>query len=145
MKIKIKNSLISLLILLLSFSVNATEKKEEISSNVIEEIKIKDVKEVNKANIVVIQALNKITAKTYTYEVKIGDEMTFERLVIKPLFCWKSSPAEIPENKVLIKITENKLDKTKDEIFYGWMFSSSPGLSSLEHPMYDITIVDCKI
>ncbi len=107
-------------------------------------IRIKDVKDINKANVVVLQALNKITAKSYRYEVKIGDKIEFERLIVEPLFCWKSSPADIPENKVLLKITENKLDKTKDEIFYGWMFSSSPSISSMEHPMYDITIVDCK-
>ena len=114
--------------------------------NVVEEeiIRIKDVKEINKANVVVLQALNKITAKSYRYEVKIGDSIKFERLIVEPLFCWKSSPADIPENKVLLKITENKLDKTKDEIFYGWMFSSSPSISSMEHPMYDITVVDCK-
>lgn len=111
---------------------------------VIEEIKIKNIREINKANVVVLQALNKITAKSYTYEVKVGDTMEFERLKINPLFCWKSSPSDIPENKVLIKIIENKLDKTQGEVFYGWMFSSSPGMSSLEHPMYDITIVDCK-
>lgn len=107
------------------------------------DLKIKDVKENNKADIVVIQALNKITAKTYKYNVKVGSNMIFERLIIKPMFCWKSSPEEIPENKVLLKIIENKLDKTRDTIFYGWMFSSSHGVSSVEHPMYDITIIDC--
>lgn len=107
-------------------------------------IKIKDVKDINKANIVIIQALNKITAKSYRYEIKIGEEINFERIVIKPLFCWKSSPEDIPENKVLLKIKENKLDKTQSEIFYGWMFSSSPSISSVEHPMYDITVINCK-
>lgn len=118
--------------------VQTEENKEEEPI-----IRIKDVKDANKADVVILQALNKITAKTYKYEVKIGDEIIFERLIIEPLFCWKSSPDAVPENKVLIKITENKLDKTQDEIFYGWMFSSSPSISSLEHPMYDITIVDC--
>ena len=130
----------------------AVEVDEQVSNDnqnqetVVEEeiIRIKDVKEINKANVVVLQALNKITAKSYRYEVKIGDSIKFERLIVEPLFCWKSSPADIPENKVLLKITENKLDKTKDEIFYGWMFSSSPSISSMEHPMYDITVVDCK-
>ncbi len=127
-------------------SQNTTELENTQNTQEVKEenvLRIKDVKDINKADIVVIQALNKITAKTYKYEVKIGDEITFERLIIEPLFCWKSSPDAIPENKVLLKITENKLDKTQDTIFYGWMFSSSPGISSLEHPMYDITIVDC--
>ena len=123
----------------------STEEMAEESEpvKVIESVKIKDVREINKANVVVIQALNKITAKSYKYNVKVGDKIKFERLTVKPLFCWKSSPDAVPENKVLMKISENKLNKTTEEIFYGWMFSSSPGISSLEHPMYDITIVDC--
>lgn len=113
---------------------------------VVEEeiIKIKDVNGINKANIIILQALNKITAKSYKYEVRIGDKIEFERLIIEPLFCWKSSPENIPENKVLLKVVENRLNNTKDQIFYGWMFSSSPSISSMEHPMYDISVVDCK-
>lgn len=118
------------------------ENTSEAEDNVL---KIKDVKNINKANIVVIQALNKITAKSYRYEIKIGNEINFERLIVKPLFCWKSSPEDVSENKVLLKVTELKIDRTQNDIFYGWMFSSYPGLSSIEHPMYDITIVDCKL
>ena len=91
----------------------AVEVDEQVSNDnqnqetVVEEeiIRIKDVKEINKANVVVLQALNKITAKSYRYEVKIGDSIKFERLIVEPLFCWKSSPADIPEKKVLLKIT----------------------------------------
>lgn len=133
------------------FAVETSNNESEILDSANQEyaveeeiVKIKDVKDINKANVVVLEALNKITAKSYKYEVKIGDKIEFERLIVEPLFCWKSSPADIPENKVLLKIIENKLDKTTGEIFYGWMFSSSPSISTLEHPMYDIKIVDCK-
>lgn len=29
-------------------------------------------------------------------------------------------------------------------IFSGWMFASSPGLSALDHPIYDVWVIDCK-
>jgi hypothetical protein len=29
------------------------------------------------------------------------------------------------------------------EVFTGWMFASSPALSALEHPVYDIWVVGC--
>lgn len=29
-------------------------------------------------------------------------------------------------------------------IFRGWMFASSPALNSLEHPVYDVWVIDCK-
>lgn len=33
---------------------------------------------------------------------------------------------------------------TDAPVFSGWMFASSPGLSALEHPVYDIWLIDCK-
>jgi hypothetical protein len=29
-------------------------------------------------------------------------------------------------------------------IFSGWMFASSPALSALQHPVYDVWVIDCK-
>ncbi|MBU3655480.1 MAG: DUF2155 domain-containing protein, partial [Alphaproteobacteria bacterium] len=29
-------------------------------------------------------------------------------------------------------------------LFSGWMFASSPAVSALEHPVYDIVVLDCK-
>lgn len=117
---------------------------EDKVNEIIDEVKIKDTKEINKANTVTIQALNKITGKSYEYKIKINDSQNFERLMITPLYCWKSSPSEIPENKVLLKVVEDKINKGQEEIFYGWMFSSSPSISTLEHPMYDVKIVNCE-
>ncbi|MEE2692860.1 MAG: DUF2155 domain-containing protein [Pseudomonadota bacterium] len=31
-----------------------------------------------------------------------------------------------------------------DRIFAGWMFASSPSLNALEHPVYDVWVIDCK-
>jgi hypothetical protein len=31
-----------------------------------------------------------------------------------------------------------------DRIFSGWMFASSPALNSMEHPVYDVWVIDCK-
>ena len=28
-------------------------------------------------------------------------------------------------------------------LFSGWMFASSPGLSALEHPVYDVWVIRC--
>ncbi len=31
-----------------------------------------------------------------------------------------------------------------ERIFTGWMFASSPALNALEHPVYDVWVIDCK-
>lgn len=121
-----------------------TQKMEEKLQEIIDETKIKDTKDINKTNTITIQALNKITGKNYEYKIRIGESKEFERLIITPLYCWASAPTEVVENKALLKVVENKLNKEQEEIFYGWMFSSSPSISTLEHPMYDIKVVDCE-
>ena len=108
-------------------------------------ISIKDVNVLNKANTTTIRILNKTTAKSYTKTIKINETIIFDnRLIITPLFCWKSSPNEIPENKVLIKINEITLKKKRQELFYGWLFSSNPGINSVEHQTYDVTVINCE-
>lgn len=114
-------------------------EKIELPKVMLSEIDEKDF-----ADIVVLQGLDKITAKILTFEVEIGKSAEFKRLEIHPKKCWKSPPEENPENKVLLEIYENRLDGKKEKLFYGWMFSSSPGLSSLEHPVYDITLIECR-
>lgn len=97
----------------------------------------------------VIQGLNKITAKTSLLEIKIGGTIKFGRLSITAHKCWQSPLEQRPESKILLEIFDSGEIKTDDEskmkrIFYGWMFSSSPSLSALEHPIYDVTVVSCK-
>jgi hypothetical protein len=92
----------------------------------------------------ILQGLNKITARTFPLEVKVGSSTRFDVLEVDVKKCWKAPPEERPENKALLEIWEQKAGEERKRIFYGWMFSSSPGLSSLEHPVYDITVVECE-
>jgi hypothetical protein len=99
--------------------------------------------------VAVIQGLNKITAKTSLLEIKIGSTIKFGRLSITAHKCWQSPLEQRPESKILLEIFDSGEVKTNEEskqtrIFYGWMFSSSPSISALEHPIYDITAVNCK-
>ena len=58
------------------------------------------------------------------------------------------APTETPESAAFLVIDEMPPDagpKTKPErIFSGWMFASSPALSALENPVYDVSVLDCK-
>lgn len=90
-----------------------------------------------------LQGLNKITAKAYSFEAVIDTPVTFGSLEITLKKCWKSPPEDMPENKALLEIREKKTGDEISSIFYGWMFSSSPAVSALEHPVYDITVLSC--
>ena len=91
-----------------------------------------------------VQILNKITAKIKYLEIPVGSEVAFGSLKIKTIHCWKSSPSDLSENKILLNISEKKTGQQKyTTIFNGWMFSSSPAISSMEHPVYDVVAIDC--
>lgn len=90
----------------------------------------------------IIQGLNKITAKTSALEIKIGDQIRFGQIIIIAHKCWKASLDQTPESKILLEIFEIKED-IPTKIFYGWMFASSPSISGLEHPIYDLTAIGC--
>jgi hypothetical protein len=93
---------------------------------------------------VVLMGLNKVTGHTSKLEGPVGTLMTFGNLQIVARRCWKSAPEERPENAALLDISETRQGEAPKQAFLGWMFSSSPGLSGLEHPVYDITVLACE-
>jgi len=94
-------------------------------------------------NTIVLQGLNKVTGHILRLEAPVGTVMRFGNLEIIGRRCWKSPQDEQPENAGLMEIWELKPGESHQRIFLGWIFSSSPGLSGLEHPVYDVTIVEC--
>lgn len=138
-----------LLIILLFLPINfcfSVEKIEEQNNKTVEKVykTIKTTKADRFQNTAIVKVLNKITGKTQIIKIKINETIVFERLEIKPIICWKSYPEEEPENKLLLEILENNPNNTKKaKVFFGWIFSSSPSISGLEHPLYDIKLDDC--
>jgi|GEM_PF-2492740 len=95
-------------------------------------------------NTVILQGLNKVTGHISRFDGPTGIVQRFGNLEIIPRRCWKSPPEERPENAALMEIRELQPGEDSKRIFLGWMFSSSPGLSGLEHAVYDISMVACE-
>jgi hypothetical protein len=95
-------------------------------------------------NTIVLQGLNKVTGHISRLEGPLGTVLRFDNLEVIARRCWKSSPEERPENAALLEISELKTGEAQTRIFLGWMFSSSPGLSGLEHAVYDVTVLACE-
>ncbi len=99
------------------------------------------------SNIAVIQGLNKTTAKTSILEIKIGEKISFGTLKIIVHKCWQAPLDQKPDSKMLLEVFETKNEENQakeSRIFYGWMFASSPSISGLENPIYDLTAISCK-
>jgi hypothetical protein len=94
--------------------------------------------------IAVLQGLNKITARVSRFAAPVGQPVTFGTLTIVVRDCEKSAPEDRPENAAFLQIYENRPGEQPVRRFSGWMFSSSPALSALEHPVYDINLLGCR-
>ncbi len=94
--------------------------------------------------IAVMQGLDKITARVSRFDVPVGKAANFFTLSIAVRECEKSAPEDRPENAAFVEIYENRPGEEKTRLFSGWMFSSSPALSALEHPVYDVNLLECK-
>ena len=91
----------------------------------------------------VLNGLNKITARVFSMESKHGQPVKFGTLRIIVRGCRKNPPEEQPESAAFLEIYEEKAGEEPQPLFSGWMFSSSPAVSALEHPVYDIWVTDC--
>lgn len=94
--------------------------------------------------IIILQGLNKITARVSTIEAPVDQTVRFGTLDITVKRCSKRPPEETPESTAYLTIRENRPGEQSVELFAGWMFASSPAVSSMEHPVYDVWVVDCK-
>ena len=94
--------------------------------------------------IAVLQGLDKISARTSQIEAPVGASIKFGTLSIIVRDCEQSPPEDTPENAAFVQIFETPPGEETKRLFSGWMFSSSPALSELEHPVYDVTLLACK-
>src|SRR5690242_8775945 len=92
---------------------------------------------------VLLQGLDKITARVSQIKVPVGGTVTFGALQITARACDKHPPEEAPEAAAFLEVVEVKPDEKPVQRFSGWMFASSPALSAMEHPVYDIVVLDC--
>ena len=90
--------------------------------------------------------LDKITARTKNIEINLNEDTTLGSLIINLKSCQNRPPDFLPESTAYVEIfdTLNQSLEEKNLVFSGWMFSSSPAISALEHPVYDISLVSCK-
>jgi hypothetical protein len=92
----------------------------------------------------ILQGLDKVTARVLTIEARLGDTKKIGALEIIVRACDKRPPEETPESAAFLDVWEVRPGEPASNIFRGWMFASSPALSALEHPVYDVWVLDCK-
>ena len=95
--------------------------------------------------VALLEGLDKITARVSKFEAPVGAPVQFGTLTVCIRDCEKSPPEDTPESAAFVEIDETRPGETRKRVFSGWIFASSPALSALEHPVYDVTLLDCRV
>jgi hypothetical protein len=89
--------------------------------------------------------LDKITGRIINFDEDIGETVQFGALRVKTDACYTRPATEAANTDAFVEVDEITLQGEVKRIFSGWMFAASPGLHGVEHPIYDIWLVDCKV
>ena len=120
--------------------------EDNANQQILQKVKYEESKKLDSGIITVkIMALDKITAKTSTLSIKLGEEKYFGNLKIKPLKCKASEIDQPPDTVAYLQVIDTS-DKKNDQVFVfnGWTFASSPTLRSLDHAIYDLWLLGCS-
>ena len=91
-----------------------------------------------------LQALDKVTARVTDIEVRVGETVRFGTLSVTVRACHARPPDEVQDAAVWMQITDSRATPGSPPAFQGWMFANAPGVAMLEHPVYDIRVLDCR-
>ena len=101
--------------------------------------------------VAIVQAVDKVTAETMRFEVEVnGRPVAFKKqLIFRARACEVSASDErqrdaVSYMEVSVQPRPGAAGQDGRQIFRGWMFASSPGVSGLQHPVYDAWIVGCR-
>jgi hypothetical protein len=120
-------------------------EEDNAGQQILQQVRYKEPQKLDSGIITVeIKALDKITAKTSTLSIKLGEEKYFGNLKIKPLKCKSSDIDQPPDTVAYLQVIDTS-DKKNDQVFVfnGWTFASSPTLRPIDHPIYDLWLIGC--
>lgn len=103
-----------------------------------------------------LRALDKITGNATDLSARVGETLSYGRLKLTVRACYGAPPEDAPEAAAFLEVRAGAAARAKNDVrkgeqeasettlFSGWMFASSPGLSALEHPTYDVWVISCS-
>jgi hypothetical protein len=93
----------------------------------------------------IFAGLDKTTGRIINFDVAIDETVQFGSLQLTPRVCNTRPQTEAPQTTSFVEVDEQDAGKNEAKrVFSGWMFAASPGLHGVEHPVYDVWLIDCK-
>jgi hypothetical protein len=89
-----------------------------------------------------LRFLDKLTSETGDVALSVGQSAKFGRLVVRLDSC--RYPTGNPSSDAAAHLTILE-ETSQTQLFGGWMLASSPALSALDHPRYDVWVLTCSL
>jgi hypothetical protein len=87
-----------------------------------------------------LRFLDKLTSETGDVTLDRGQAAKFGRILVRLNECRYPVANPAADSEAYLTIVE---ETTGLELFNGWMLASSPALSALDHPRYDVWVLSC--
>lgn len=94
-------------------------------------------------NAALMQAMDKVTGRVNKMTVPVNSKVSFGDFSFVLRACKKRPAEETPENFAFVDVTDKSFGSEEYNIFRGWMVSSTPGINAIEHPIYDVWLLEC--
>lgn len=94
------------------------------------------------ADIVHLRGLDNLDGIARDLDLRIGETITFGQLEIRAEACRVPRDNPRGDAEAFLEIRDVREPAPR---FSGWMFASSPALSALDHPRYDVWVTSCSI
>jgi hypothetical protein len=94
------------------------------------------------SNIAELRTLDTLTGVVEDLAIEVGQTHSYERLKITVKEC--RYPKDNPSSDAFAYLIIQDIRESKPR-FDAWMIASSPALSALDHPRYDVWLLRCKI
>ena len=89
-----------------------------------------------------LRFLDKLTSETGDVTLDRGQSAKFGRLLVRLESCRYPVANPAADSEAYLTVVE---ETTGLELFSGWMLASSPALSALDHPRYDVWVLSCVL
>lgn len=94
-------------------------------------------------NAALMQAMDKVTGRVNKITVPVNSKISYGDFSLVLRSCKKRPAEEFPENFAFVDVTDKSFGADEYNIFRGWLLSSTPGINAIEHPIYDVWLLEC--
>ena len=91
-----------------------------------------------------LQLLDKVNARVSVLRATVDEPAQFGTLTLRVSACNARPADEVPDAAAWMEIRDSRRPPDRQVVFRGWMFDNAPGVSMLEHPVYDVRVLECR-